>query len=308
VGSNPTGPTIEITDPFESKIFKTCWQIRNLALTTQKGYAKCLRILASKVDLDDAIATEKYILSLEGTNKYKNNLFSACKHYCNSNGIKGERPKSLKNEPYPIKIPTEERINQIISASTPKYSVVYNLSKYGLRPSEISKITLRDLDLAQGKCTVRTSKMGLGRTIQLKREIADLIRDYVNRAGISGLNQRLFGSSMKIQANWRKFRRKAYKKLRDPELLKIRLYDLRHWFATTLYLKTKDIFFVKYLLGHRHIQSTLIYMHVAKGLINYSEDYTVKVALTLEEFTSLLENGFEYVSDYNDLKILRKRK
>jgi hypothetical protein len=49
-------------------------------------------------------------------------------------------------------------------------------------------------------------------------------------------------------------------------------------------------------------------MHVAKGLINYSEDYTVKIASSIEEFTELLESGFEYVSDYEGRKVLRKRK
>ncbi len=49
-------------------------------------------------------------------------------------------------------------------------------------------------------------------------------------------------------------------------------------------------------------------MHVAKGLVNYSDEFTVKVAKDLEEFTEFLENGFEYVSDYDGLKVLRKRK
>ena len=61
-------------------------------------------------------------------------------------------------------------------------------------------------------------------------------------------------------------------------------------------------------MGHRNIESTLHYMHVAKGLINYSDEYAVRVAKSLDEFTSLLESGFEYVSDYQDSKILRKRK
>jgi len=34
----------------------------------------------------------------------------------------------------------------------------------------------------------------------------------------------------------------------------------------------------------------------------------VKVASSIEEFTELLESGFEYVSDYNQAKVLRKRK
>ncbi|MFA9437989.1 MAG: hypothetical protein ACEROO_12900 [Candidatus Bathyarchaeota archaeon] len=38
------------------------------------------------------------------------------------------------------------------------------------------------------------------------------------------------------------------------------------------------------------------------------ESYVVKVASTIDEFTALLESGFEYVSDYSDAKVLRKRK
>ena len=117
-----------------------------------------------------------------------------------------------------------------------------------------------------------------------------------------------FASSRVIRDKWRFYRSKAYEKFRNPELLKIRLYDLRHWYASTTYVKTRDIFLVKYLLGHRHIQSTIIYMHIAKGLINYDEDYTVKVAISLDEFKAFLEQGFEYITDYEDRKILRKRK
>jgi hypothetical protein len=47
---------------------------------------------------------------------------------------------------------------------------------------------------------------------------------------------------------------------------------------------------------------------VAEGLVNYSDEYTVKVASTIEEFASLLESGFEFVADYEGKKILRKRK
>ena len=59
-------------------------------------------------------------------------------------------------------------------------------------------------------------------------------------------------------------------------------------------------------LGHKRIENTLIYTH----LVDFEEDdqFTVQVASNIDEFTSLLENGFEYVSDYQDKKILRKRK
>lgn len=49
-------------------------------------------------------------------------------------------------------------------------------------------------------------------------------------------------------------------------------------------------------------------MHMVKGMISYSEEYTVKVTITIEDFTALLESGFEYVSDYEGKKVLKKRR
>jgi len=98
----------------------------------------------------------------------------------------------------------------------------------------------------------------------------------------------------RLKEKWRFYRQRAYEKFKDPELLKIRLYDLRHWFATTTYLKTRDIFYVKYALGHRNINNTMKYMHLANSLLNYSEEWICRVAKTIEEAQKLIENGFEY--------------
>jgi hypothetical protein len=38
------------------------------------------------------------------------------------------------------------------------------------------------------------------------------------------------------------------------------------------------------------------------------DEWVVKVASSIEEFTVLLESGFEYVSDYEGRKVLKKRK
>ncbi|MGA3289115.1 MAG: hypothetical protein ABSD42_02610 [Candidatus Bathyarchaeia archaeon] len=39
-----------------------------------------------------------------------------------------------------------------------------------------------------------------------------------------------------------------------------------------------------------------------------SKDYVVKVFSTIEELQSLLQIGFEYVTDFQGQKVLRKRK
>lgn len=59
------------------------------------------------------------------------------------------------------------------------------------------------------------------------------------------------------------------------------------------------------MMGYRSISSTIKYMH----LVNFeSDDFTVKVAKTLDEACRLIEAGFEYVKQMDGVKIFRKRK
>jgi len=259
------------------------------------------------VDLNKPIEVERFILNHDCKNKTRNNYLIAYQHYCEANGIEWEKPL-LRNERYPVKVPTEERINMVISSATQKYSTIFHLSKMGLRPDEIRKVTLRDLDLDKGEISVRTSKLGLERTLKLKTETRDLLRDYVCKNRIEQVDERLFPEPKTVMNRWRFYRKRAYQKFKDPELLKIRLYDLRHWFGTITYLKTRDLFFTKYSMGHRNIESTLHYLHIAKGILNYNEEYSVQVAKDLNEFIKLIEAGFEYITDFDGWKILRKRK
>jgi len=301
-------PPLPTTTPLISEgLVKTLWSIRNLSNDSQKTYSKLLRRLSRETQLDEPVKVEGWIFSQVFSNKTKRLFLDAYTHYCKSNGIDWDRPK-LNVEVYPARVPTEERINLIVSTASLKYAVIFQISKHGLRPDEVSKIQLRDLDLDRGELLVRTSKLGLERTLRLKVETRELIKDYISKENIHEINQKLFPVSKTIKERWRFYRLKAYSKFRDAELLKIRLYDLRHWFGTTSYIQTRDIFHVKYLMGHRNIQSTMHYMHLAKGLANYSEEYTVKIASNIDEFTALLESGFEYVSDFEDRKVLRKRK
>jgi integrase len=299
-------PLLSNYPPINERIVKALLTIRNLSDCSQKTYSKCLKRLSRETDLDDPLKVEDYVYSKEWSNKTKKVYFDAYSHYCKANEIEWIRPR-LNSEAYPVKIPTEQRIDMIISSCTKKYATVFHISKHGLRPDEISKITLRDIDLDRGILTVRTSKLGIERTIKLNKITHDLLKEYAYSKEAT-LNNKLFAKTKTLREKWVFYRNKAFDKFKDHELLKIRLYDLRHWFGTTQYIKTRDIFHVKYLMGHRNIESTLHYMHIAKGLVNYSDEYTVKVASTIEEFTTLLETGFEYISDYGDKKILRKRK
>jgi hypothetical protein len=201
------------------------WNIRTLDKHTIKGYKKHLRVLFNNVNLDDPEAVERFILKLSRKNKYKNNLLTAYAIYCKANEIKWSRPPPLRNEACPIKIPIEQNIDLVISCSTPTYAVAFSFSKYGLRPDEISKITLRDLDLSQRTLTVRTSKMGHSRTIPLDARTIDKVRDYIARKKITGIDLRLFASGEKISDKWMLFRKRALRARARQAQLFMQLYS-----------------------------------------------------------------------------------
>lgn len=71
------------------------------------------------------------------------------------------------------------------------------------------------------------------------------------------------------------------------------------------YHRTRDILYVKHLLGHKRIENTEIYTHLIE-LEN--EEYHSATAKNLEEAKQLIESGFEYVTDMDGVKLFRKRK
>jgi hypothetical protein len=71
------------------------------------------------------------------------------------------------------------------------------------------------------------------------------------------------------------------------------------------YAKTKDILHVMKMLGHKNIQNTLLYTQ----LVNFeSDEFHSATAQTVQEAQKLVEAGFEYVCDFADVKLFRKRK
>ena len=140
---------------FREGFLKTLWSIRNLSENTQKTYSKLLKRLGRYCDLSDPVQVEKYVFEQKWKNSTRNVYFDAYRQWCIANEIVWTRPK-LNNNTFPVQIPTEVKIDLIISTATQKYSTVFHLSKHGLRPDEISKITLRDLDLERGTLSVKT--------------------------------------------------------------------------------------------------------------------------------------------------------
>jgi hypothetical protein len=131
-----------------------------------------------------------------------------------------------------------------------------------------------------------------------------MLKQYVQRHGF-GLNDGLGFDARKVCENWMRLRNSLSKKLQQPQLKMIRLYDLRHFFGSMTYYKTKDIVYTQRMMGHKNIQNTLRYVHLV-GLDN--GEFICKVAKTLAEASELIEQGFEFVCDMEDAKLFRKPK
>ena len=100
-------------------------------------------------------------------------------------------------------------------------------------------------------------------------------------------------------------RKNISKALNNPKIQSITWKSLRHFKATMEYSRTKDILYVKELLGHVNINNTLIYTH----LVDFgSEEYVRKVAENVEEAKALIESGYEYVTEVNGVKPFKNRK
>ncbi len=213
----------------------------------------------------------------------------------------GEKLRYQRSNRIP-KVPSKEAIDKIIARATWKKATIFSvLRDTGMAPAELHKTRLRDIDLDRGLIQAVGLKGHKPRVLKLKPSTLAMLKKYL--AKHSG--EYPFPTRKAMADGWRRARDKVAEKLQDPTLKTIRLYDLRHYFGTMLYHKTKDIVYVKRALGHRNIQNTLIYTH----LINFSrEEFTVKVASNIEEATALVEQGFQYVTEMDDKKIFKRPK
>ena len=97
-------------------------------------------------------------------------------------------------------------------------------------------------------------------------------------------------------------------KIRNPRRLKIQFHTLRYWKGTILYHETKDMYYVMQRLGHRNIQNTLLYVQLGEALFQGECGYISKVAKTEATICTLIEVGFDFVTDLKGSKIFKKRK
>lgn len=130
---------------------------------------------------------------------------------------------------------------------------IYVMLDTGLRPSEIRALhNEKDVDQEDYKwITVRDSKNGLVRRIPLTHRASDIFYLYHT-------DQLREIDEYTLNYTWNKV--KSYMGIDDPEFVP---YACRHTFASRLIQKGVDITTIMKLMGHKNIQMTMRYAHLA---------------------------------------------
>jgi len=221
-------------------------------------------------------------------------------------GLKWDKPKYKAQKKIAF-IPTEEEIDGLIAASPKKTATILQLLKEtGARIGEACKLEWIDVNQKALTITINCpEKNSNPRILRISSKLANMLNALPKKG------ERLFHktTAKTAQLCLSRARKRAALKLQNPRINQITHHTFRHWRGTMSYHETKDILHVQQLLGHKKIDSTLIYVNLESAIFQTENDnFHVKTAETSEEITRLLEVGFEYVCEKDGLIYLRKRK
>ena len=170
------------------------------------------------------------------------------------------RPKQVQKLFASLKLSTPTQIRT--------YAMVHLAYSLGLRPVEISRITLDEISFKRGELTLKERKGGNPITLPIPENTIKAIALYVSKARPTSPSRHLFlthhfpyhpVSSGTVIGSISKAMKQAG--------LHSSTYWLRHTYAQNLLHLGQSIYEVKEMMGHQNIQSTHRYLHINTELM-----------------------------------------
>lgn len=135
----------------------------------------------------------------------------------------------------------------------------YLLSEAGLRVSEVCQLRLEDVDLVGQKLTIRKSKSLHDRIVPLSPSLLSALKAYLPLRGQAHTDRLLTRHGKAIQSHLIRQRLDRYGKQAQVQ---VSPHRLRHTLATRLLNEGMPITSLRRLLGHKHLNTTLVYARV----------------------------------------------
>jgi integrase len=263
-----------------------------------------LKQLSTLCNIDEPEQVKTILATLKWKNNTKHNVTQIYNGYIKYIGKTWTQPKYTKESQIPF-IPTETEIDTLISAGTRKTSTLLQLLKEtGARIGEIEKLLWTHMDNERKTIYITAEKGSNSRILPISTKLTAMLNN------LTKTNERIFQTNRHaLRTTFESLRNRTAIKLNNPRLKKIHFHTFRHWKGTMEYHKTKDIIHVKTVLGHKNIESTMTYINIEQALfLEQSDEWTCKTANNINEATQLIETGFEYITEMDNIKLFRKRK
>ncbi len=268
-----------------------------------------LKQISHHTDLFDPEAVKQFIANAktekgEPFELSSKNTYAYCyDQFCKIQNIAWKKPYFMYTPKVPL-IPSTENVNKILNCATARFTTIFTLLiETGAEAQELHKVKQTDIDKENGIISITGVKRHDSGTYKLKTTTAEMLRVYLNK----NTENYPFPLPKIMGQVWCETRKRASIKLCQPELRKISMRNLRNYSGAMLYYKTRDPIGVKRHLRHKKLETT---MHYLNGITvnGEEEEFICKTAKTLQEATSLIEAGFQYVTEIEDTKIFKKRK
>jgi integrase/recombinase XerD len=149
----------------------------------------------------------------------------------------------------------------------------YLLWQGGLRLGEVEDLLLENLNLVSRKLTVRQGKGRKDRTVYLTDTAVRALQDYLAVRGMGPTDHVFFYRNLPVRKDLIRERIKAAGKRVG---VKVTPHCLRHTFGTQLINAGCRVTTIQKLLGHRRLNSTMIYTRVHDRTV--AEDYYAAMA------------------------------
>ncbi len=244
--------------------------------STLNNYMRCLAHIAlqydtlpSKLDIEQI---EDYLLIVKKRNTTASESFFKHTVY----GLRflfrveGRDDKAIKlpsikrDNKLPVVLSREEMKALLKASALLKHRVLIGvLYGCGLRCHEVRSLLIKDVDFQRNMIHVRQGKGRKDRYVPIGENLSRGLKTYLDAEHphkwlFNGKDRQGF-SQKGVQWVVREAARKtAIQK-------QVTVHTLRHTYATHLLEDGLDIVSIKELLGHAHIQTTMIYLHVAKS-------------------------------------------
>jgi site-specific recombinase XerD len=178
-------------------------------------------------------------------------------------------------EPTPPKFLRAEEVKRLFSSlklSTPgdirTYAIVHLIYTLGLRPVEITRITLDDISFQKGELTLPDRKAHNPITLPVPENTLKAIAAYVLKARAKSPDRHIF---LTCNSPYRPMSSGTVTLCLSKVMKKAGLpcsgYWLRHTYAQNLLETGRSIYEIKEMLGHQSIQSSHRYIYIHTELM-----------------------------------------